>query len=222
MALDVPSLLEAEALVRELHDVVDLFKVGLQLFTASGPAAVHMVRRSGADCFLDLKLHDIPATMRSAVSACAQLDVAYLTVHAQAGRASLEAAVMAAQGTSTRLLAVTVLTSLDDASLQETGHAGDATQVVGKLAEVAYVSGISGFVSSSHEAAHLRRQYPQALLVVPGIRPQSSGPNDQKRTATPAEAVLAGANILVVGRPIRAARSPRDAALELKETLAHS
>jgi len=220
VALDTPALAEAEAWVDELADVVSAFKVGAQLFTAAGPAAVEMVRKRNGRVFLDLKYHDIPATVGGAVREAARLDVALLTVHAAGGpamlRAAAEAAASGAEGRP-RVLAVTVLTSLDRATLH--GALGVPMAVEGhvvRLAALAHAAGCDGVVASPREAGRLRALLgPTALIVTPGIRPAGGAPDDQVRTATPAAACRAGADYLVVGRPITAARDRAAAARAL-------
>ena len=211
LPLDVSSIAEARGWVEKMARTVGVFKVGLELFTTAGPDVVAMVHDAGAACFLDLKMHDIPATMGRAVSAAANLGVDYLTVHASSGQASLSAAQQAAG--QTRLLAVTALTSLDASDLQRIGWSEPPHTVVDRLADLAHESGITGFVCSSLECPSLRKRFgPQACLVVPGIRPQGSATDDQRRIATPDEAIQSGASLLVVGRPIRNADDPMAAA----------
>lgn len=207
LALDVPDLETARGWVERLAPSVGVFKVGLELFTAAGPDAVRMVHDAGAACFLDLKLHDIPATMERAVRAAARLRVRYLTVHAAAGKQALRAA-SDARG-DIQLLAVTVLTSFDDASLADLGIETGAEQWTARLAAGAREAGVGGFVTSPLECARLRTLVGhEACLVTPGIRPQGTQHDDQQRIATPAAAIRAGANLLVVGRPIRNAEDP--------------
>ena len=214
LALDVPDLDAAQALIEKTHEHVGTFKVGLELYTAVGPAAVEAVHAVGAKCFLYLKLHDIPATMGRSVAAAASMGVAYLTVHAVAGRESLEQANTNAD--STRLLAVTVLTSLDGSSLEEIGLLGGPGKAVDRLAKLAWSAGLRGFVTSAQESAHLRAALgDEAFLVTPGIRPSGSDVGDQRRVMTPADAIEAGADLLVVGRPIRDANDPNEAAAEI-------
>ena len=229
VALDVGSLGEAEGLLDRLGDVVSAFKVGAQLFTAAGPAAVEVVRKRGSRVFLDLKYHDIPVTAAGAVREAARLGVTFLTVHASGGSAMLRAAVEAAHAAGRdrpRVLAVTVLTSLDRALLQRElqvpvaveGHAVH-------LAGLAQAAGCDGVVASPREAGRLRATLGRgALVVTPGIRPASAGADDQARTATAAAAIRAGADYVVVGRPITAAPDPAAAATalidELVQTLA--
>jgi orotidine-5'-phosphate decarboxylase len=219
--LDVPDLGTASAWVDRLAASVGVFKVGLQLFTAEGPAAVRRVHERGGACFLDLKLHDIPATVASAVTSAAGLGVRYLTVHAANGPRALEAAAAAARPTGTRLLAVTVLTSLGPDELRAVGLEGSPEAAALRLARLARDAGIDGFVTSPHECATLRRELGgDALLVVPGVRPQGSAPDDQRRAATPGEATRAGADLLVVGRPIRGAQDPVAAAQAIAAEIA--
>ncbi len=214
VALDVSTLEEAQALARLLAPEVGVLKVGLELFVAEGPAAVRAVHDAGAACFLDLKLHDIPATVAGAVASIRALGVRYATVHASAGPEALAAAVEAARGSDTRLLAVTALTSLDAEALRAIGFAvPEPRNVVRRLATLALEAGISGFVCSAHEAALLRELAGrEAVLVTPGVRPGDADRGDPRRGATPAQAVRAGADRLGVGRPVRGAPDPAAAA----------
>ncbi len=214
LALDVPSLEAAQRLIDRTRDHIGVFKVGLELYTAVGPAAVDAVHAAGAQCFLDLKLHDIPATMGRSVARAASMGVAYLTVHAMAGKESLRVAETNAE--RTRLLAVTVLTSLDASALASIGLQNGPEDAADRLAKLAWDAGLSGFVTSAHECAALRRTLgPEAYLVTPGIRPAGSDLGDQKRVMTPEEAISAGADLLVVGRPIRDADDPAAAAASI-------
>lgn len=211
LALDVPELDAAKRLIERARDHIGVFKIGLELYTAAGPAAVEAVHEAGADCFLDLKLHDIPATMGRSVARANAMGVRYLTVHAAAGRASLRDA--AENAGPVRLLAVTVLTSLDASALQEIGLRGGPQEAATRLAKLAWASGVRGFVASPVECAALRKELgSDALLVTPGIRPAGAELADQKRVMTPADAIGAGADLLVVGRPIRDADNPSKAA----------
>lgn len=215
LALDVPDLEAAKALIERTQKHIGTFKVGLELYTAVGPAAVEAVHRAGATCFLDLKLHDIPATMGRSVAQAASMGVAYLTVHAVAGHESLHEASLNAG--STRLLAVTVLTSLDGIALEAIGLAGGPRNAVDRLAKLAWAAGLRGFVTSAHECAGLRAALgEEAFLVTPGIRPAGADAGDQKRVMTPADAIAAGADLLVLGRPIRDAADPSRAAAEIE------
>lgn len=217
VALDTADLAAAEALVARLAGVATHFKVGSVLFTAAGPAAVEMVRKRGGRVFLDLKYHDIPATVAGAVEAAARLGVGLLTVHAAGGSAMLAAAAKAAQAAGAerpRVVAVTVLTSLDRAALHR--ELGVPISVEGHavhLAGLARAAGCDGVVVSPREAARLRAVLgPSALIVTPGIRLPAAGADDQARIATPAAAARAGADYLVVGRPITGAADPAAAA----------
>lgn len=221
--LDVPDLETARVWIDRLAGEVGVLKVGLELFTAAGPDAVRAVHASGAKCFLDLKLHDISATMASAVRAAAKLGVEYLTVHAVAAPAALTAVRDAADGSKTRLLAVTVLTSLDAEELEAIGLAGPPATAVERLARLAVRHGIDGLVCSPEECAALRRTLADdVLLVVPGIRPAGSARGDQARVATPGRARREGADLLVVGRPIRHADDPVAAARAIVAEIAEA
>lgn len=209
LPLDVPSLAAARPLMSALAPEVGCFKVGLELFVAEGPDAVRAVHEQGSTCFLDLKLHDISTTAGRAAEVAARLGVRYLTLHASAGPAALAAAVSAVRGSATRLLAVTALTSLDASQLRAVGLGPDAASVVERLSALAASQGIDGFVCAPAECEVVRRVGgPDALLVVPGVRPVGADPGDQARAATPAEAIRRGADLLVVGRPIRDAADP--------------
>jgi orotidine-5'-phosphate decarboxylase len=217
VALDTPDLAAAETLVERLGGVATHFKVGSVLFTAAGPAAVEMVRKRGGRVFLDLKYHDIPATVAGAVEAAARLGVGLLTVHASGGAAMLRAATAAARAAGQdrpRIVAVTVLTSLDRAALHR--ELGVPVSVEGHavhLADLARAAGCDGVVASPREAGRLRAALgAAAVIVTPGIRPAGGAADDQARVATPAAAVRAGADYLVVGRPITGAPDPAAAA----------
>jgi orotidine-5'-phosphate decarboxylase len=207
---------EAASLAGKLADEVGVLKIGLELFTALGPSIIRIGRDLKLDVFLDLKLHDIPETVERAVRSASKHGVKYLTVHASGGPAMLKQAVIAASENGIRLLAVTVLTSLDDQDLKAVGISrlvGD--QVVG-LARMAWDVGIRGFVCSPKEVSSLRQILgPDAFLVVPGVRPIGSNAGDQKRVATPSSAIRDGADLLVVGRPIRDAADPVAAARQI-------
>jgi len=217
VALDTPDLAAAETLVERLGGVVSHFKVGSVLFTAAGPAAVEMVRKRGGRVFLDLKYHDIPATVTGAVEAAVRLGVGLLTVHASGGAAMLRAAAAAAGAAGRdrpQVVAVTVLTSLDRAALhRELGVPIAVEGQVVHLAALAREAGCDGVVASPREAGRLRAILgPAAVIVTPGIRPAGGSADDQARIATPAIAVRAGADYLVVGRPITGAADPAAAA----------
>jgi orotidine-5'-phosphate decarboxylase len=196
-----------------------MFKIGGQLFTAEGPRAVTKLADLGFDIFLDLKFHDIPNTVAHAVAAAAWLPrVRLMTLHASGGLAMMRAAREAAGTKKNRpaLLAVTVLTSFDEASLREIGMEGPLGSRVVALARLAKTAGMDGVVCSAVEARAVRRELgPEFKILVPGVRPASAATNDQSRIATPGDAVRAGADYLVVGRPITAAANPRAAALKI-------
>ena len=214
-ALDRPDLDGALALGRSLADVVGGLKVGLEFVTANGPGGVRRVVDLGLPVFLDVKFHDIPNTVAGAVRAAGTLGVAMLTLHVAGGPAMLRAAVEAAraQEPCPRLIGVTVLTSLDDADLAMLGIPDKVSAQVLRLAEVAWDNGLDGIVCAPPEVAPLRSRFERDFqLVVPGIRPSGSVVGDQKRAKTPADAVAAGADVLVIGRPITEAHDPRTAA----------
>ncbi|MGH7942440.1 MAG: orotidine-5'-phosphate decarboxylase [Limisphaerales bacterium] len=227
VALDVPEAEAALELVAQLAPVCGGFKIGSELFTTFGPDIVKRIRERGALVFLDLKFHDIPNTVARAVAAAVRLDVQMLTVHAGGGAEMLKAAEKAAEETAYKMgripplvLAVTVLTSLDAWALREVGMDVNVEYQVRRLATVAVKAGLRGLVCSPLEIAALRKSLPaQVQLIVPGIRTGAEKADDQKRTLTPREALAAGANWLVIGRPIYAAESPRAAAEKVLETL---
>ena len=242
VALDVPSAKAAAELVNRLEGTCQWFKVGLELFTAAGPAVLEPLVARGHSVFLDLKFHDIPNTVAGAVRSAAAWGVRMITVHAAGGPEMLAAARAALDGVANppELLAVTVLTSMDAAQLRAAGVRWSPSQQVELLAKMALKAGIRGFVCSPHEVAALRALAgPEGVLVVPGIRPAGGiapgrtlnrTPNrtpsridDQRRIATPADALRRGANYLVVGRPITQAPDPAKAAeailVEMAEAL---
>jgi orotidine-5'-phosphate decarboxylase len=220
VALDFPTQAKAMALVSALAGSVSTYKIGLQLYTAAGPAVIQAVAASGAKIFLDLKLHDIPNTVAKAVGAAGELGVAMLTVHLSGGSAMLEAAI-AAKAPHLSLLGVTVLTSSTQETLAETGIASDLPAHVTRLADLGENAGIDGLITSPQEVGLLRKRLgDKIVLVTPGVRPTWAGADDQKRFTTPREAVDAGADYLVVGRPITAAADPPAAIERLLEELA--
>ncbi len=213
VALDYPDAKAALDLVDRLEGATRWFKIGLELYVAEGNPLVAELQRRGYSIFLDLKFHDIPNTVGSAVRSVARLGVHMLTVHAAGGPAMLAAAAEAAGETGPILLAVTVLTSMDDAQLAATGVSGTTGAHVETLARMAYANGARGFVCSAVEVANLRsRLGSEPLLVIPGIRPEGAVTGDQRRVATPGAAIAAGASYLVVGRPITRAADPGAAA----------
>ena len=208
VALDVPTAEDALRLVDRLAGRVGLFKVGSQLFTAAGPEVVRAIVARNQKVFLDLKYHDIPNTVGAAVKSAAGLGVSLLTLHGLGGRAMLEAAARARAG-GVRLLAVTVLTSHDEASLADIGFARPLSDSVRRLARLARDAGIDGVVASPHEVGLIREACGKGfLIVIPGIRPAGAQAGDQARLATPAAALSAGADYLVVGRPVTEAPDP--------------
>ncbi len=223
VALDVPTATEALSLAERLHGVTGGLKIGSRLFTSEGPDFVRSLSRDGARVFLDLKFHDIPNTVATAVSAATSLGVWMVNVHASGGLRMMEAARDAARETAASegrtpplVIAVTVLTSLNDAMLEETGARGPVLDQVLRLAALAQRAGLDGVVASPHETALLRRQSGREFVIVtPGIRGGGAAPaskDDQQRTMGPAEAVAAGASYIVVGRPIIAAPNALKAA----------
>jgi orotidine-5'-phosphate decarboxylase len=211
VALDFPSAAPAFALVDRLEGRAQWFKVGLELYLATGGAIIPQLRDRGFDVFLDLKLHDIPNTVAGAVRSVSSLGASLLTVHAAGGPAMLSAAAGAVAATphAPRLLAVTVLTSMDAAQLNAIGIPGSAAAQVLRLARLATDSGVHGLVCSPQEAALLRSELgPEPLLVTPGIRPAGTERGDQRRIATPSAAIASGASMLVIGRPITHAPNP--------------
>jgi orotidine-5'-phosphate decarboxylase len=227
VALDVPTADAALKLAGELAPVAGGFKIGSELFTSAGPDIVKKIRAMGAPVFLDLKFYDIPNTVAKAVAAAVQLDVQMLTVHAGGGAEMLKAAEQSAEAAAWKLgrtpplvLGVTVLTSLDSAGLREVGLDVNVEYQVRRLATVATKAGLRGLVCSPLEISALRKALPaQVQLVVPGIRTGAEKSDDQKRTLTPKEAINAGANWLVIGRPIYAAENPRASAEKILESL---
>lgn len=218
LALDVPQLAEMERLLDQVGDLASTVKIGLELFTAAGPAAVDAARRRGAAVFLDLKYHDIPATVERAVLAAGRLGVEFLTVHVAGGREMLRRAVGAAGG-AVHLLGVTVLTSWDGASLAaQVGLRRSLSDQVLFWAELGRECGLAGVVASPQEVAAVKgRCGADFLVVTPGIRPAWAARDDQRRVASPRAALEAGSDYLVVGRPVTQAADPREA---LRRTLA--
>lgn len=222
-ALDYPTLADARAGAARVRDSVGVLKLGLELFVREGPAAIALGADLGCDVFLDLKLHDIPETVDRAVASAIHHGVRYLTVHAGGGRRMLDQAARRAEGSGLTLLAVTVLTSLDDADLTELGVSDSTTDHARRLAALARDSGIQGLVCSVNEVARLRELMgPAAVLVTPGIRPAAGPSDDQKRTGTPGAAVRAGSSLLVVGRPIRDAADPAATARAIAAEIAEA
>jgi orotidine-5'-phosphate decarboxylase len=225
VALDVPDAAFAIALVNRLEGNCHWFKVGLELFVAAGPAVLEPLVKRGHSVFLDLKLHDIPNTVYGAVRSASALGVRMITIHAAGGPAMLTAARAALEGIADPpvLLAVTVLTSMDAAQMSAVGLDRSPAEEVELLARMGLATGMRGFVCSPHEVAVLRALTgPESVLVVPGIRPAGAESGDQKRIATPAEALRLGANYLVVGRPITQAPDPAEAAEAILNEMAEA
>ncbi|HEX7285898.1 MAG TPA: orotidine-5'-phosphate decarboxylase [Candidatus Angelobacter sp.] len=222
VALDVSSARQARELVTSLGDIPGFYKVGLQLFTAEGPEFVRELAGAGHKVFLDLKLHDIPNTVARAVTSACGLGTSMLTVHAGGGAAMLKAAVEAA-GDRLTLLAVTVLTSMNDDELTQVGVTGRVLDQVLRLGDLAQSAGCKGVVASARESSQLRQRLGEGFAIVnPGVRPPGTEQNDQRRVATPAEAIRAGASHLVVGRPITQAADPAKAAREIVAQIAQA
>jgi orotidine-5'-phosphate decarboxylase len=220
VALDVPTARAALDLVEQLRHDISFFKIGLQLYTAAGPDIVRQVLATGSRVFLDLKLHDIPNTVAGAVESADELGVQMLTIHLSGGQAMVRAAV-SARKKDLSLLGVTVLTSIDEPTLQELGVSDNIEHHVARLATIGAAAGIDGLVASAKEVKFLREKFgPQMKLVVPGIRPAGAEAADQKRVMSPREALEAGANYLVIGRPIIAHSNPRAAVAQICDEIA--
>ncbi len=223
VALDVSSVEEAVAKVRAIGEPVSFYKIGLELFSATGPEVVKAVKAEGKRVFLDLKLHDIPRTVERAVRSCAGLGVDLLTIHASGGKAMIQAAKKAALEfgeKAPKILAVTMLTSLDNSDLEDLGIGRAVADQVAALGRLACGNGADGIVCSPMEVAKMRELLgDDALLVTPGVRPAGSSVGDQKRVATPADAVRDGSSHLVVGRPILEAADPHAAAVAVRSEM---
>jgi orotidine-5'-phosphate decarboxylase len=232
VALDFDSLTTALKFAKQLADVVGMFKIGSQLFTSAGPEAVKQLSQLGPGIFLDLKFHDIPNTVAGAVLASAAMPgVQLVNIHALGGTVMMSAAAQAVSAgvpmgaDRTRLLAVTILTSMDQKTMREVGIGGAPKARVAKLALLAQQAGVDGVVASVQEAKAIRKACgPEFLIVTPGVRPKELGvgerKDDQTRTATPREAIKAGADFIVVGRPILAAPDPHAAAQQVVDEIA--
>ena len=227
VALDAPSLAPAEALADRLQGIVRWFKVGAELFTAAGPAALAAFVRRGR-VFLDMKYHDIPSTVAGGIAAAARQGIALCTVHASGGTAMMRAAREAADRAAPaegrpgpQVIGVTLLTSMDSSGLADVGVRGSPLEATVRLARLAQGAGLSGVVTSPLEVSAVRKACgPGFLIVCPGIRPDGAGGDDQRRTHTPRAAIAAGADMLVVGRPITQAPDPRAAAEEIISQIA--
>ena len=218
IAIDTPDLDRALELGRAVQGSAGGVKLGLEFFAALGSEGVRQIAALGLPIFLDLKLHDIPNTVAKAVAALAPLSPAVMTVHAAGGKAMLEAAKAAAPA-GCKVVAVTVLTSLDGDDLQSMGVGGSPQDQVARLARLAHSAGLDGIVCSGAEVAAARAHWPDGFFVVPGVRPAGSDMADQKRVVTPRAALDDGASILVIGRPVTAATNPGEAARAIADSL---
>ncbi|MGN6357414.1 MAG: orotidine-5'-phosphate decarboxylase [Novosphingobium sp.] len=218
LALDLPRLDAAEALARKVKDHVGGIKLGLKFFCAHGHHGVHEIAKLGLPIFLDLKLHDIPNTVAAAMQSLHVLEPAIVTIHAAGGRAMMEDA-KAAAGEHCKVVAVTVLTSLDENDLSRCGVSGTPYDQALRLAELAESAGLDGIVCSGQEVAAIHRQWKNGFFVVPGLRPAEGKSGDQKRIVTPREARDNGASVLVIGRPISRAEDPAAAVRAIEATL---
>ena len=218
LAIDTVKVDTALALAEKVRNHVGGLKLGLEFFCANGPKGIEEVAKLGLPIFLDLKLHDIPNTVAKAVEALRPLEPAVLTVHAAGGRAMLEAA-KAAASPKTKVVAVTVLTSLDKPDLADIGVDAQPLEQVERLAKLARDAGLDGIVCSGHEVGHVHKFWPDGYFVVPGVRPADGKLGDQKRVVTPAQARADGASMLVIGRPITQAENPDQAARDICATL---
>ncbi|MDG2532913.1 orotidine-5'-phosphate decarboxylase [Sphingomonas sp. HITSZ_GF] len=218
VAIDTPDLERAKAIATRVKAHVGGIKLGLEFFMANGRHGVHEMHDIGLPIFLDLKFHDIPNTVAKAIQALRPLEPAILTVHAAGGRAMLEDA-KAAAPTGTKVVAVTMLTSLDDSDLTSIGLKPDPHEQVMRLTELARSAGVDGIVCSGNEVAAAKKLWHDGFFVIPGVRPANGVIGDQKRVVTPRAALDAGASILVVGRPITQAADPDLAAREIEATL---
>ncbi|HEX9806141.1 MAG TPA: orotidine-5'-phosphate decarboxylase [Alteraurantiacibacter sp.] len=218
LALDLPQIDTAKALLTKIRDHIGGVKLGLEFFCAHGHHGVHDIAHLGLPIFLDLKLHDIPNTVAGAMQAIHVLEPAIVTVHASGGRAMMEDA-KAAAANGTKIVGVTMLTSLDEKDLKRTGVDGSAHDQVMRLAELAEASGLDGIVCSGKEIAAVHKQWKEGFFVVPGLRPAGSAAGDQKRVVTPRQARDDGASVLVIGRPITRADDPVSVARSIEATL---
>ena len=221
VAIDTPDVHRAAALTRDVLGVAGGVKLGLEFFCANGDEGVRRIAEREMPIFLDLKFHDIPNTVGKAVEAIAHLEPAILTVHAAGGKAMMQAAKAAAPA-GTRIVAVTVLTSLDQSDLGDIGVGSSPDDQVRRLTDLARESGIDGIVCSGAEVAAARASWPGGFFVVPGVRPAGSDVGDQKRVVTPAQAMDDGASVLVIGRPITAANDPKRAIMDIASTLSQT
>lgn len=218
LAIDTPSLEDAVSLVKSANGHIGGVKLGLEFFCAHGHHGVHELSHLGLPVFLDLKLHDIPNTVAAAMQSLHVLEPHIITVHAAGGRAMMEDA-KAAAGVNTKVVAVTLLTSMDETDMKRVGYGGSAQDQVLRLADLAQESGLDGIVCSGHEVGAVKKAWKDGFFVVPGLRPANAKMGDQKRAVTPREARDNGASVLVIGRPISKAENPELAAREIEATL---
>jgi orotidine-5'-phosphate decarboxylase len=218
LALDLPQIEPAKALIEKVRAHVGGIKLGLEFYCAHGPHGVHEIAHMGLPIFLDLKFHDIPNTVAGAMQAVHVYEPAIVTVHASGGRAMMEDA-KAAAAEGCKVVGVTMLTSLDENDLKRTGVEGTPHDHVMRLAELAHTAGLDGIVCSGREVKEVRRQWKDGFFVVPGLRPAGNGVGDQKRVVTPRQARDEGASVLVIGRPITRAEDPEAAARAIEATL---
>ena len=222
VALDVPTAAAAHTVVKEIGDAVSFYKVGLELFLAEGPSVLELLREEGKRIFLDLKFHDIPRTVEHAVQSVLKYRPDLLTIHASGGQAMISGAAKAIQaaGASSRLLAVTVLTSLNQDDLVQMGVVRPVAEQVVSLGKLAVEAGANGLVCSPLEVSLLRQALGAGpVLVTPGVRPAGAGVGDQKRVMTPGDAIRAGSTYLVIGRPVVGASNRREAAVRINEEI---
>ena len=218
LALDVPQIEQAKALLNKVKAHIGGVKLGLEFFCAHGPHGVHEIAHMGLPIFLDLKFHDIPNTVAGAMQAIHVYEPKIVTIHASGGRAMMEDA-KAAAAEGCKVVAVTTLTSMDASDLAATGVGGSAEAQVMRLAELAHKAGLDGIVCSGQEVGKVHKQWKDGFFVVPGLRPAGSGTGDQKRVVTPRKARDDGASVLVIGRPISRADDPMAAARAIEATL---
>ena len=218
LALDVPQIEPAKALIEKVKAHIGGVKLGLEFFCAHGPHGVHEIAHMGLPIFLDLKFHDIPNTVAGAMQAIHLYEPKIVTVHASGGRAMMEDA-KAAAADGCKVVGVTTLTSMDGSDLAATGVQGGAETQVMRLAELAHKAGLDGIVCSGQEVGKVHKQWKDGFFVVPGLRPQGVGTSDQKRVVTPRTARDSGASVLVIGRPISRADDPQAAARAIEATL---
>ena len=218
LALDLPQIEPAKALLAKVKSHIGGVKLGLEFFCAHGSHGLHEIAHMGLPIFLDLKFHDIPNTVPGAMQPIHVYEPAIVTVHASGGRAMMEDA-KAAAAEGCKVVAVTMLTSLDETDLARSGVAGSPHDHVMRLADLAHAAGLDGIVCSGREVGEVRRQWKDGFFVVPGLRPAGNSVGDQKRTVTPRQARDDGASVLVIGRPISRAEDPLAAARAIEATL---